>query len=408
MCAILTGAAEEELPEARRGFPNSSTVDKWPFMFNELHGLGYETLYSEDDALIGTFNYRLYGFKEPPTKRYLRPFWKEADLTMNNAGYSCSQQYHIDYLKRFFNAFSNVNKFGVILFSHLSHNHMNRISVADEDVLSFYNFLSDNKFNNDTVVILFGDHGMRISGFRKTLQGKLEERLPFMSITVPSWFHNRYPNEVQNIKENSERLTSHFDIYSTIKHLVHFPNSESTSCKYGKSLFTKFGHRTCAQVGVPSHWCPCLTYEPVNVTDKAALEVVEKMIESINNLNAKYPDAKRKCSILSLNKILKASRRVPNKDVQHFVSTEKNKKCDSCKAKLDLSSKFKSYIYEIIFSVHPSQGEYEATADCMKKDDGSNVIRVKPGMSRVNEYGDQPKCIMRELPHLRRFCYCVK
>ena len=171
-------------------------------------------------------------------------------------------------------------------------------------------------------------------------------------------------------------------------------------------MFTKFGHRTCAQVGVPSHWCPCLTYEPVNVTDKAVLEVVEK-IESINNLSAKHPNAKHKCSILSLNKILKASRRVPNKDVQHFVSTEKNKKCDSCKAKLDLRSKFKSYIYEIIFSVHPSQGEYEATADCMKKDDGSNVIRVKPGMSRVNEYGDQPKCIMRDLPDLRRFCYCV-
>ena len=37
----------------------------------------------------------------------------------------------------------------------------------------------------------------------------------------------------------------------------------------------------------------------------------------------------------------------------------------------------------------------------MEKDDGSNVIHVEPGMSRVNEYGDQPKCIMKDLPHLR-------
>ena len=102
-----------------------------------MNEVGYETLYSEDESVVGTFNYRLNGFKEPPTKRYLRPFWKEADLTMNNAGYSCSQQYLIDYLKRFFNTFSNANKFGVILFSHISRNYMNRISAADEDVLSF-------------------------------------------------------------------------------------------------------------------------------------------------------------------------------------------------------------------------------------------------------------------------------
>ena len=28
------------------------------------------------------------------------------------------------------------------------------------------------------------------------------------------------------------------------------------------------------------------------------------------------------------------------------------------------------------------------------------------GISRLDRYGDQPKCVQKEKPHLRKFCFC--
>ena len=40
---LLTGRTERELPEARRGFPGAATVDRHPWIWNELSRVGYVT-----------------------------------------------------------------------------------------------------------------------------------------------------------------------------------------------------------------------------------------------------------------------------------------------------------------------------------------------------------------------------
>jgi len=40
---LLTGKKEQELPEARRGFPGATTVDRHPWIWNELRRVGYVT-----------------------------------------------------------------------------------------------------------------------------------------------------------------------------------------------------------------------------------------------------------------------------------------------------------------------------------------------------------------------------
>ena len=63
LCAMLTGTAEHELPEARRHVVGGTFVDRWPFIFDELHRAGYQTVYTEDDPSKSAFQYRLHGFK---------------------------------------------------------------------------------------------------------------------------------------------------------------------------------------------------------------------------------------------------------------------------------------------------------------------------------------------------------
>lgn len=55
---------------------------------------------------------------------------------------------------------------------------------------------------------------------RKTLQGKMEERLPFFSFIFPDEFKKRYATEYATFKENLHRLTTPFDVHETFLDLL--------------------------------------------------------------------------------------------------------------------------------------------------------------------------------------------
>ena len=59
--------------------------------------------------------------------------------------------------------------------------------------------------------------------------------------------------------------------------------------------------------------------------------------------------------------------------------------------------------YQIIFTTKPNDGKYEATFSVSASD---GVVKGNPEISRINTYGDQPKCVAKEYPHARRFCFC--
>ena len=59
--------------------------------------------------------------------------------------------------------------------------------------------------------------------------------------------------------------------------------------------------------------------------------------------------------------------------------------------------------YQIIFTTKPNDGIYEATVSVSASD---GAVKGNPEISRTNTYGDQPKCIAKEYPHARRFCFC--
>lgn len=73
---ILTGSTEEELPLTRKRFPEARYVDEvYPFAWKNFSDAGYITFYGEDAAAVGTFTYRLKGFKNQPADHYTRTFF---------------------------------------------------------------------------------------------------------------------------------------------------------------------------------------------------------------------------------------------------------------------------------------------------------------------------------------------
>ena len=403
---MLIGKLEHELPEARRSYPNASTVDRWPFIFKEFEQqLGYTTLLSEDFPIMSVFNYRLKGFDDPPTTKYLRPWWKAADKMFEKANpisEKCNHEFAYDYLKNFMKEYAEEKKFAFVV-SNLAHNFPQRAVLSDRDVYDLYQEMNKTGQLDRSLVLVFGDHGDRASDFRRTMQGKLEERLPFMALTLPKWFPKKFKNMFANLQRNSKVLTTHYDIYATFHHVLNKLEREPEH-RYGRSLFADVAslNRTCGEAGIDSHWCPCLSYTALKTTDLIVKKVALKIVKYMNALVAKDRKPRVSCSRLKLKQITRAAEHGVNKDVVEFSETKRNDDCDECGIVKREGFKFHKKIFEIVLTVSPSKGEFEVTAEYNLRTEKITIGSI----SRINLYGKQPECIAREYPYLRKYCFC--
>ena len=408
LCALFVGNLEEDLPEARKGREFSNHVDRWPFIFRNFSDKGYVTMFSEDDASFASFNYRLKGFRRQPTDHYSRPYWISVQDSIYDSycvGGKKSYEIGLNYTMNFYDLYRKVLKFSFTSFSLLFHNNMNKVQSSDNDIMKFLQEFKRKGHMAETILILFADHGLRASDFRDSIQGKLEERLPFMSVTLPPSMVKDQPEIYQALKHNSNVLTTHFDMHATLKHIINYPVVPLDTV--GQSLFTFINQsiRTCESAGIKDHWCPCLTFSSVNINGKSVVYGVKSVLKHINEvIIGKNKEASLKCSTLTLKLIKRAGVQLPGEAVQTFDGTFQNSKCDECGVATSTKKPLKGTnikIYEFVFSVEPSNGLFEATVTR----NGTKWI-IGETISRLNLYNDQAKCLHDKYPELRQFCYC--
>ena len=404
---MLTGIAEEDQPEARRNMPGADFCDKWRFVFKDYQKRGYVTMFSEDSPSSGTFTYRLKGFYNPPTDHFGRAGWLEGYkhtrgfCTGTQSTHNVSIKYLLSLLKRYKNP-----KFAFLLFSGLTHDDQNALGYADEDLTNLLKQLKDNSAMDNSMIVIFGDHGYRFAGLRKTLQGKLEERLPHMSITLPKWFPQKHPDLFKNLQHNSKLLTTPFDMYVTLKHILNYPKVPD-DIKVGQSLFTKIEpkERACSNNGVEDHWCPCLTWQVLSTQEAIVKNVVDFVVSHINEMISKDERTKELCAKLALKKIQSAQRQMPNEKMQTFLHSKRDHRCDSCGVVAGDKSHNtlkEDTLYQVQFVTSPNSALYETSVKLTK---GSPSITGD--ISRIDRYGDQPACIKANFTHLVKYCLCI-
>lgn len=98
----------------------------------------------------------------------------------------------------------------------LSHDSINLVGIADDDVTDWLRDLKRTGILDRSILIMMSDHGNRFAEVRNTLQGKLEERLPFFSFAFPDVFKIKYRKAYEQFKENLDRLTTPFDVHETL------------------------------------------------------------------------------------------------------------------------------------------------------------------------------------------------
>ncbi|KAI8503931.1 hypothetical protein Bbelb_179990 [Branchiostoma belcheri] len=397
---MLTGQTEIELPEVRKNQDVSHSVDIYPLVWKEFKKNGYATLFAEDQPTMSVFNLRLNGFEKQPTDHYMRPFWLEVDYSElahgNCLGSKPKHDIMLEYIMDFQEKYKDLRRFTFGFFSDLSHGDINPLAYADDSMLQFLQSLYRDGYLKNTMLVIFGDHGARYGKIRSTFQGRLEERLPFMSITLPTEFEKQHPEIAKNLKNNAAKLTTPFNIHSTLLDILNYKSGNAYPYR-GQSLFREVPENmTCTEAGIATHWCTCMEWEELDTGQDHVVQASRAVVDFINEQTLPYRSL---CSQLDISAIKRADLVTANEQVLRFNGTRDE---DQRLPRFGREVNVKQADIQVILETSPSNALFEATVTVSFKHQTYTVH----GISRVNMYGDQPHCIMDQYPHIRQYCYC--
>ncbi|XP_023241495.1 uncharacterized protein LOC111639786 [Centruroides sculpturatus] len=391
MIALLTGRKVRMVPQELPGNESAGPYDHWPFIWKNFKKEGYVTALTEDEPEYTILNYLSKGCLRKPTDYYPRPLWlalSESSLLKKSSTYCLGNipTYTIlfNWMKEFIEKYSRELYFLFSFYIAVTHTNFNNAQYLDGDVYNLLRELNENGHFRNTVVIVMGDHGNRYGKVLTTSIGRIEERMPLFSISIPSALEERFPHLRKYLKLNSDRLTTWLDVHSMLMDVVKSTYEESPPTHvwntrgYSAWRMEIPINRTCETAGIAENHCVCQSEAVISADDPRCLEASIILVEHLNQL---LDDFKLFCEKLRLIKTLQASVILPWK---HLVQKE------GYELKMRL-----------LVSLAPSDAVVEAL---VQKTAWSKQFRVVGDVSRLNKYGNQSSCIQDR--ELRKFCYC--
>jgi len=388
--AFLTGLSLDQLKNQCWASPHSN-FDNCPFIWKEYSKLGYVTAYAEDDPRISTFNFQKTGFVSPPTDYYIRPFLMAsgrklpAEKRYSHSvclGPTPTSEHIFRYTLDFATVFNTTPSFMMSWINNFSHSTNAIPEKTDERVVTFFHQLENTGAFNTTFIIFLSDHGMRFGDIRKTAIGWYEERLPFIYVWVPEWFKQKHPDIYNNLKTNSKRLTSPFDLHLTLREILRLSRQDKASlavdkcpgCPKCRSLFSEVSEdRACEEAGIADNWCTCYHYRTISTNGKEPKAIALYALSKINEKLKKAGKVAASCAELTLENVIDLKQKV-SKDLQEdFI---------------------------VMFDTIPGGGTFEATVHRSKGN-----FQLKGDVSRINMYGNNAECV--DDAELRLYCYCI-
>lgn len=319
---FLTGFNMKQLKDANCLGRNINDLNNCPMIWYKFKDYGYSTAYAEDWSHLGTFNWNMKGFNEPPTTHYFRPYFIAAEslgiVDLHGApycaGYTTSGERTLNLAKDFSTTLKGDPYFGIFWMNTFSHQALNTPNSFDKIMRTFFTDLKADGVFDDSIVVFLSDHGMRTEyEIRQTIPGWFEERLPLNYISVPKWFQDKYKKEYENLKTNSKKLTSTFDLYMTLQHLLELSNSNysvtaSKACPNCSSFFNELPTRNCKEAGIPVEWCTCNGYlTPLHENEELVVNAVQYILSDIKN-HLIRKKVNHLCEELSLVKVKSAGK----------------------------------------------------------------------------------------------------
>ena len=418
MLPFLAAMTIDELKESYKGKP----LDGLPLIWKDFSKLGYHTLYTEDESYMSTFNYLQKGFYVTPTDYYMRPLYRairESNFIKKGATSCINERPHfnlqIHWLEDLIAQPGPTPHFALIFSNNLSHrgplSYVNPMQARLKQFLKTYR--SSDRFNS-SILILFSDHGMRHGSILKTELGGYEARLPFFYILLPPWFATRHPERFANLRDNSHRLTTFFDVHMTLRHLLLDAGATEadlpTLHHRGVSLFEPIPvERSCEDAEIAPHWCVCRARSPLSTNSSVVARAASAVMRHINDVLLR--NVQSQCVELTLSRVISA----------HHTMSEGRKEQDQPKNRAG----FEEISVQLV--TNPGLAEFEATVRCWRgipldeattkttnSSEASEKLeeqcRPEHPMSvlyvtRTNLYEGQSDCLKEGFEE-RIYCYC--
>ncbi|OQR73665.1 hypothetical protein BIW11_09594 [Tropilaelaps mercedesae] len=393
---LIDGLTEEEAMELKdSGFFDRLTKR---IIWNEFASLGYRSLFLEESAHFGLFHYHLKGFHNAPADYYVRPMVmsvERSSLTQAlgddvfcHGGRTTSEMY-LNYVERFAAMMTakEASFFAYVWLSDIPHNEMNSVGALDAILTRHLKTLDRDGIFNNTVLVFLSDHGIRFDKIRSTTVGKYEDRMPFAFVAMPVRFCTRHYVECGNLRINSARLTTHFDMHATFRHLYALERarfhgkvkgqvSNFVRTSRGQSLFVEVSpNRTCQAASIDPMWCTCAVddnqqthAEDLSVTGTLARRLglaLEARLNNIVDLDL--------CYRLTLDRVVEVQR-VQGPDSHRY--------------------------YWVTASFSPGNSIFEATVVWLK----NNTVKTLKSISRCNMYWGTTWCMADHW--MEKFCHC--
>ncbi|KAF2365252.1 Protein of unknown function DUF229 [Trinorchestia longiramus] len=396
---IIMGNRAEDLYNFKENCYKSQldNFDDCPFIWKKFSSKNYATVYVEDAPEIGLFHYRKVGFVNEPTDFYARPYILATEkeighsktVSLNSCyGLQITTEVIYDHIiQALDNISDSIPVFGFFWTGSLTHDLNEPAAALDLPTLNLFQKYFSSRHRNNSIILFFGDHGLRFGNIRSTYLGALEERLPFVRMIFPLWFPEKFKHSWKNLLINQQRLTNNYDLHSTLLDILNgsfeVSGNPTSPHGYGRSLFLEIpDNRTCASAHIPQHYCVCHPSESIEVDDANVIKGALILTDAINKLLSGSPQ----CAVLELDQIHAA--RISR------IST---------KSSITLFSNPKDFrMYTLTLQTNPGGGSFEGSV--VEKEDGS--LHHIDSISRINMYGNQSFCVQDSV--LKRFCYCKK
>ena len=362
------------------------------------------------------------GFKQQPTTHYMNPFFMngQKENLLKNQGFCLHGKTYfslsIDYLEDYMQAYKAHGFFGLMHMKHYTHNSNIRLSYLDNQLLQFLeSFHSDTSLSSNTILFLYSDHGSRFSEQRQSIKGLLQERNPFFSIYLPPLFQQRYPNEFENLKNNSKRLLTPMDVHATLVDLISLESGKVKNILHkisrgrASSLFTTIApDRSCADAGIDTHWCGCLTRKHVRMSAELN-RLVDRFIAVVNT--EIIGQHSQTCHTLELDRVnqvylLNSGIDIQANNIQASPKEQMRFRKLGLIAPAQIEYNFEKYFFQV--QLKPGLLIFEFTISVEKKLDSSSekIHFDKSEISRINSYSNHSFCITNSFPDLRKYCVC--
>ncbi|KAI3382220.1 hypothetical protein SNEBB_000749 [Seison nebaliae] len=297
--ALLTGMLSENIQnissngyiEYRSKIEATTPLDDFPFLWKYLPKY-YVTYMQEDYYGVGMFYYLRRGFKKSPIDIDFRSFYK----TYEYVTYPCNlAEEFYDYINRFQERMKEADLpfFQISHFKKYSHNNSKLISLIDKYLLKQLERIINN-YSNNSIILLFGDHGARLDYYSRTNNGMNERTKSSIVLHLPDSLKRSFSKSEQIIlKNNLDKMITPADIHFTFldimgrdlkenltekrKFIGNFHIKQNSPSFGGRNLLREniSYSRTCTEAGIPMISCMCFNRK---------LKIIKRLTKNFNGM----------------------------------------------------------------------------------------------------------------------------